>query len=264
MRAVSPTPVPTPHTRALLAFEQNLDSIGHMQKLALHQMALIKAQVAKATQVAALAKEQKDFATKTGKIKLARSVDRLTRAVNTLVIMMEGFNTLTLWQVVMVVTCVEAYLQDALAAAASVDPELMSKSEQRAPYADVVAATSLEVLAKDLRARWARGWLSDGGPSRWIERLTRMGARGYPNDLGHRLERVWGIRHIVVHTAGVATADLVKRHPGVVKAAGNRVQVSHHFFKRSLAAVFDFINTTDSFFLARYPSMLAVPTAPTK
>ena len=152
-RAISPTPVPTPHTRALLAFEQNLESIGHMQQLSRHQVALMKAQVAKATQVATFAKEQRDLATKPGQTKLVRSLNRLTRLLKTLEVRIEGFQTITRWQVVMLVTCVEAYLQDVLTAAASVDPELMSKSEQRAPYADVITAASLEALANDLRAR---------------------------------------------------------------------------------------------------------------
>jgi hypothetical protein len=164
----------------------------------------------------------------------------------------------------MLVTCFEAYLQDVLTAAAGVDPGLMSESEQRALYSDVIAATSVDALANELRARWARGWVRDGGPSRWIERLGKMGARGYPNDLGPRLERLWGIRHVVVHAAGVATADFVKRHPGVMKAAGNRVRVTHHDLKRFVEAVRDFINPTDAFFLARYPSLLAVSTTPAK
>src|SRR5207247_11316116 len=123
--------------------------------------------------------------------------------------------TASLWQVVMLVTCVEAYLQDVLSAAARADPDLMSKSQQLAPYADIIAATSLDELANELRARWARGWLADGGPTRWISRFERMGARGYPDDLAARLERIWGIRHVVVHSAGVATPDSVQRHPGV-------------------------------------------------
>jgi hypothetical protein len=169
-----------------------------------------------------------------------------------------------LWQVVILVTCVEAYLQDMLTAAASVDPQLMSKSEQLAPYSEVIAAASVEALANELRVRWARGWLSDGGPSRWIERLSKMGARGYPNDLAPRLERFWGIRHVVVHAAGVATADFVKRHPGVVKAAGDRVRVDHHDFKKFFEAVKEFLGPSERFFLARYPLLLAVSTAPAK
>ena len=161
----------------------------------------------------------------------------------------------------MLVTCVEAYLQDVLTAAAGVDPELTSKSEQRALYADVIAATSLDALANDLRARWARGWVDDGGPSRWIERLGKMGARGYPDDLGPRLERFWGIRHVVVHAAGIATSDFVKRHPGVVKAIGNRVRVNSHDLEKFVHGVEDFVEPTDRYFLARYPSLLVAPPA---
>jgi hypothetical protein len=264
-RAITPTPVPTPHTRALLAFEENLESIRHMLKLSRHQLVLMNAQLTKANQSATFAKALVDLAKNPGQTKLVRSLNRLTRSLNTFTVTMEGFHTIKRWQVVMLVTCVEAYLQDVLTAAASADPELMSKSEQRAPYADVIAATSLEALANDLRARWARGWLSDGGPSRWIERLGKMGARGYPNDLGPRLERFWGIRHVVVHAAGIATADFVKRHPSVVGAAGNRVMVNSHDLKRFMQAVKEFIEPTDGFFLARYPSMLAAaPTAPAK
>ncbi|MEO5959347.1 MAG: hypothetical protein ABIZ49_06220 [Opitutaceae bacterium] len=140
----------------------------------------------------------------------------------------------------------------------------MSKSEQGALYADVIAATSLDALANELRARWARGWVNHGGPKDWINRLGKMGARGYPANLGPRLELFWGIRHVVVHAAGVATADFVKRHPGVVKAAGDRVRVNHHYFKSFVEAVRDFLEPTDEFFLNRYPPLLVVPTAPTK
>jgi hypothetical protein len=256
-RAITPTPVPTPHTRALLAFEENLESIRHMLKLSSHQLVLMNTQLTKANQSATFAKTLVDIAKNPGQTKLVRSLNRLTRSLKTITVTMEGFHTITRWQVVMLVTCVEAYLQDVLTAAASVDPELMRKSEQRALYADVIAANSLETLANDLRARWARGWLSDGGPSRWIERLGKMGARGYPNDLGPRLERFWGIRHLVVHAAGVATADFVKRHPGVVNAVGNRVRVNHHDFLKFVQAVGNFVEPTDAFFLARYPSLLA-------
>jgi hypothetical protein len=113
----------------------------------------------------------------------------------------------------MLVTCVEAYLHDVLSTTASVDPKLMSKSEQPVYYTDVIGAGSLDELANELRARWARGWLDDGAPTRWLSRLHAMGARGYPDDLAPRLERIWGIRHVVVHAAGVADADFVKRHP---------------------------------------------------
>ena len=270
MRTTPSTPVPTAQTRAMLAFEQNLDSIMHMLELSHHEIAMLGAQTTRSRtfvgKQCGLAKMH--LATKPGLGQVKRVLATLERSINTLNktfdIRIQRFNTLMLWQVVMLVTCVEAYLQDVLTAAASVDPQLMSKSEQRALYADIIAAASLEALANELRARWARSWLSDGGPTCWIKSLGKMGARGYPQDLGPRLEPCWGIRHVVVHAAGVATADFVKRHPGVVKAAGDRVRVNHHDLKRFTEAVWDFLGPTDKYFVKRFPSLLAVSTAPVK
>ena len=251
----------------MLALEQNLDSITHMVKLSTHEVVMLAAQTTRLTTFVGkecdLAKTH--FAAKPGQAQAKRVLAKMRRSLDlfdkTLKTRIERFQTITLWQVVMLVTCVEAYLQDVLTTAASVDPELMSKSEQHAAYGNVIGAASLEALANELRARWARSWLCDGGPTRWIVRLGKMGARGYPEDLGPRLERFWGVRHVVVHAAGVATADFVKRHPGVVKAAGDRVRVNHHGYEKFVEAVRDLLEPTDGFFLRRYPSMLAVSTA---
>ena len=259
----------------MLALWTNLDSITQMQALSGHELVMLAAQAARSRSFVgkACALVNTHLVAKPGLLKpklvqatraitrISRSVDRLARTVDTRI---ARFQTITLWQVVMLVTCVEAYLQDVLTAAASVGPELMSKSEQQASYADVVEATSLDALGNELRSRWARGWISDGGPTRWISRLAKMGAKDYPADLGPRLELFWGIRHVAVHAAGVATADFVKRHPGVVKAAGDRVRVNHRYYSKFVEAVVAFLGPTDQFFLARYPSMLAVSTAPAK
>jgi hypothetical protein len=133
----------------------------------------------------------------------------------------------------------------------------MSESQQSAPYGDIIAANSLDELANQLRTRWARRWLSDGGPTRWVSRLVKMGARGYPADLAHRLELIWGIRHAAVHAAGVADIDFVKRHPGVVKAAGDHLSVGSENLGAFLEAVKGFMEPTEQFFLARYPSLIA-------
>ena len=210
-----------------------------------------------AVKTAAMRRHMTPIGDLTKRTERAKTVRSFRRFNATLRMRLDRFNTAMLWQVVILVTCIEAYLQDLLAAAASVDPELMSKSQQVAPYADVVSATSLDELAGELRRRWARGWLSDGGPARWVSRLHRMGARGYPVGLGPRLEFIWGIRHVAVHSAGVATADFLKRHPGAVGAVGDRVQVRSQQFGAFLDDARDFLEPTDRFFLARCPSLLA-------
>ncbi len=87
--------------------------------------------------------------------------------------------------------------------------------------------------------------------------LKKMGVRGYPDDLALRLELIWGIRHVVVHAAGVATRDFVKRHPGVTAAAGNRVRVGTGEFGEFIDSVHGFLEPTERFFVRRYPSLLA-------
>lgn len=246
MRAISTTPVTTPHTKAWLAFEQNLDSIGHMLNMGLNE---IKVANAECTRLTAYLSKHRDFTNKATEKKLICSLNAMKKRF-------DRFNTANLWQVVMLVTCVEAYLQDLLSAAASVSPELMRESQQHAPYADVIAAKSLDELANELRARWARGWLSDGGPTRWLSRLKKMGARGYPKDLAPRLEQIWGIRHAVVHAAGVTNADFVKRHLGVVKTAGDRLCVSTRKYQAFIHAVTDLMNPTEQFFLSAYPLII--------
>ena len=235
------------HTKAWMALERNLESVSHMAALSLREIILLKNTAARMNKI-----DIGDLSKGRERIKLVRSLNRFSTTIQ---LRLERYRTATLWQVVMLVTCVEAYLQDVLAAAASVDPEFMRESKQVAPYADVVSATSLDDLANDLRRRWARGWLSDGGPTRWISRLNKMGAKSFPTGLGPRLELIWGIRHVVVHTAGVATVDFLKRHPGSARAVGDRVQVSNRALGAFIATAWDFLQPTEGFFLARCPSL---------
>jgi hypothetical protein len=258
----------TSHTKAWTAFELNLDSITHLQALKGHELDSIESAssrfAASVTRMIAEVTRLKTLAGNSSALpalpleravaKLKRSSDRYTRTRQTV---HERLGTATLWQVVMLVTCVEAYLQDLLAIAASADPKLMAESQRVVPYSDVISATSLDELASELRAHWARGWLRNGGPTSWISRLEKMGARGFPAGLAPRLERIWGIRHVVVHAAGVATADFVKRHPGVVAAAGDRVRVGSQDFGAFIVSAKDFMEPTERYFVRRYPSLLA-------
>jgi hypothetical protein len=181
----SPTSAPKPHTRAWFALEENLDVVGHFIAMGRRDMELVRKE---ATRFDAFLKRPY----RGTKVEIAKRIIREEkRYAKTLSEPVARFKTVMLWELVILVTCVEAYLQDVLVGAASVDRRIMRESEQSAAYADVMAAASLDDLAIGLRVRWARGWLSDGGPRRWIKRLDKMGARGYPNDLPARLELLW-------------------------------------------------------------------------
>lgn len=245
----------------MVALQDNLESVRHFTALA-HREALALHAAAK-RQHTRWSTRHPDLTQKRVRRATMGSLQRFNKTLTERIARMA---TTRQWQVVVLVTCVEAYLQDVLSAAARVDPTLMAASGQQAPYADVLAATSLEDLANELRGRWARGWLAKGGPARWAADLTNMGAAPYPKAVVLRLERMWGIRHVVVHRAGVADADFVKRHPGVVKAVGDRVPVSSPDIALFLRAVTDFVNPTDLYLLKRCPALLVTrpPASPSK
>jgi hypothetical protein len=161
------------------------------------------------------------------------------------------------WLLVMMVTATEAYLTDVLALCAETDPRLMNQSEQRASYSDILEAIDTVELAAEMRRRWARNWVDDGGPKRWLDRLTRMGARGFSDDLVVMLEKVWGIRHMVIHNGGRATRDFVKRHPELGVSAGDRIHIDQVLFEKYTSSVNSFIRQTDKYIVSRYPDLIA-------
>lgn len=155
------------------------------------------------------------------------------------------------WYAVMLVTFAETYLQDVLADAARIDPALMADSEQAAVYSDVLANSSIEQLAESMRARWARNFVNSGGPRVLLGRLSRMGSRGYRDELELDMEQLWRVRHAIVHNAGRRTEDLARRHPSVRYTDSAQIVVDADEFTRYALSVLDFAATTDSFLLSR-------------
>lgn len=155
------------------------------------------------------------------------------------------------WYVVMQVTFAEAYLQDVLVHWASEDPSAMRDSDQKATYAQVTTAESLDSVASEMRRRWARNFIDDGGPRKWLRKLRCMGARGYTDDLVDVLEEAWGVRHVVVHNAGIATTDFVTRHESFGVKVGESVVVHKDKILDYVEQIGEFVKATDAFFEAR-------------
>ena len=155
------------------------------------------------------------------------------------------------WLPVMMVTTVEAYLLDVLAYAAGIDPSLMERSEQSASYAELTIASSLEEVMTELRYRWAKNFIEKGGPYSWITRLTKMGARTYRPETAQEMETLWGIRHLIVHTAGVATADFTRRYPHLGIQVGEKVRVDLGSLRNWFEHIYHFVDVTDTYFIQR-------------
>src|SRR5437870_6764330 len=135
---------------------------------------------------------------------------------------MPGANMAVEWLPVMIVTTVEAYLMDVLVCAAGIDPTLMKRSEQSISYSELTKASSLDEVRTELRYRWAKNFVDTGGPQCWVSRLTAMGARAYRPETAKEMETLWGIRHLIVHSVGVATMDFTRRHSHLGIKVGER------------------------------------------
>ena len=88
----------------------------------------------------------------------------------------------------LLVTTVEAYLKDVRIFEAKINPAIMESSDQSVTYGEVVRSLSINDLAEELQSGWARNFVDDGGPTRWIDKLTRMGARGFDSEISKKME----------------------------------------------------------------------------
>jgi hypothetical protein len=152
---------------------------------------------------------------------------------------------------VLFVAIVEAYLKDVLIYAAGIDSSLAQRTGQSATYQEALDAKSLEDLKLKLRSKWARTFVDNGGPTTWIKKFESMGASGYRPETVGQMERLWGIRHLVVHSAGIAKAEFVRGHPELKAQVGKRFIVSSAHFKPWGVAIYNFVEVTDQYFVRR-------------
>jgi hypothetical protein len=59
------------------------------------------------------------------------------------------------------------------------------------------------------------------------------------------------VNHAVVHSAGIANVDFVRRHPHLNPQAGQRFIVNNAHIKEWSAAMYDFVEVTDQYFFRR-------------
>lgn len=126
------------------------------------------------------------------------------------------------WQVAMRVSAVEAYLQDALTFLAVYDDEFIRsrKSLQQVDYDSIRSSSDYDRTLFDFCSRWARNFVGDGGPRRWIESLRGAGLGRFGSTNLSQLESMWGYRHVRIHNGGRLTPEFATRHPEVTERLG--------------------------------------------
>jgi hypothetical protein len=152
------------------------------------------------------------------------------------------------WRVVMQVTAVEVYLQDALTHFALYDPNLLRDRgiKKEWSYEDVYNHTEADSMLLGFCRKWAKNFVQDGGPKLWTKKLEKIGVRGYTEEDTDELEAMWGMRHMVVHNAGRMTLEFATRHPRYAEVIYNGEFAISHFSRWHLAT-WEFVRTTDKF-----------------
>lgn len=160
------------------------------------------------------------------------------------------------WQVAMLVTAVESYVEDIMKACATIQPTLLldpkddqSKEERTVKVERLVKATDCKQLIDELVAEWARRFV-DRGPVKWLRVLRKWGLQS--TVAGNDLAYLWARRNIVVHGTATVTAELAKNFPDRDLTVGEPLPCTEGKLAADLAAAMHLVTDVDRFLAARY------------
>jgi hypothetical protein len=237
-------------TSALINFESNLDQItiflrridpGQIVKAAAKMHAI----VTKEAQSAAPVVDWK---------KITRGLDALSALVQDY----EAFRTPALRMMsVMLVSFLEAYLEDGLVEIASKNPKVI-KTPVIEPNR-LMEVESIDQLRTEIRLNWAQGSLRPGGPVKWRKQLRALGAPELKQTTLNKMQHLWDTRNLIIHSRSIASNAYAKTYKTLGFAAGQAVNVTHPLFQEWLVDSKEFIAWTEAFFLKYGSSKLATP-----
>jgi len=163
----------------------------------------------------------------------------------------DSFETGSEATLVMLVAALEAYLRDVLAFAARRDPSIMKQYSVgiSANTDQLMTYQSIDEFRDTLPLEWARVWLDRRkSPKDWIGGLRKLGVDGIAEDAASRLNLVRGIRHVIVHSAGIVDRDFVRQHPEAGRSIGDKIHVGDEGIRSAANSVFDLFAPTEEHF----------------
>jgi hypothetical protein len=178
---------------------------------------------------------------------LRKTVEKYSDAVNTFL----GARELVYdWSAVMLITFLEAFLEDGLVELAKKNPRLLRRI---GPFdlKRVFEIESIEELRVEIRRQWAREVLRPDGPQTWSNLFVRLGATAFTKISRLGVQDLWDTRNLVVHAQGIASAAYVKKYPSSKLKVGAHISVSSSKFSVWISDVKDFVLPVEEFF-SRY------------
>jgi hypothetical protein len=140
---------------------------------------------------------------------------------------------------VMLVSFLEAYLEDGLVEIASKNPKVI-KTPVIEPNR-LLEIESIDQLRTEIRLNWAQGSLRPGGPVTWGKQLRALGAPELKQTTLNNMQHLWDTRNLIIHSRSIASNAYAKTYKTLGFAAGNEVTVTHRLFQEWLGGSKEFI-----------------------
>jgi hypothetical protein len=189
-------------TSALINFESNLDQINIFLRR------LDPSQIAKAAaKMQAIVAKEAQSAPVVNLKKITRGLDALLALVQDY----EAFRTPALRMMsVMLVSFLEAYLEDGLVEIASKNPKVI-KTPEIEPNR-LMEVESIDQLRIEIRLNWAQGSLRPGGPVKWRKQLRALGAPELKQTTLNKMQHLWDTRNLIIHSRSIASNAYAKTY----------------------------------------------------
>jgi len=154
------------------------------------------------------------------------------------------------WITVMLVSFLEAYLEEGLAIIAARNPSL--------DIGRVFEIESIDELRNEIRLNWAQTELK-GGPKKWVRKLCNFGAPPFDDENVKKMQHMWDTRNIIVHSNCLATAAYAREYFTLGIGVGRPMTVNMHMLEYWLKSLGPFIKWSDSFFFCYGGNRTAIP-----
>jgi hypothetical protein len=149
------------------------------------------------------------------------------------------------WLTVILCTLIEAYLTDVLVLIASRD----------ASFAKQLAGIKAKARSVPSDRQRVRAWLkAHKNPKEWLQGLNEIGVTDFTDGLSSRLHDLLGVRHLVVHSAGVVDEEYLHHHPRSTWQLGSTAIIDDEMLRGFIRATFEFVAPIEAYMIPRFVS----------
>lgn len=152
------------------------------------------------------------------------------------------------WMSVMLVSFLEAYLEDGLGDIAIKNPRLVGNSKIEPMR--IFEVNTIEEVRSEVRSNWAHDAIRPGGPVMWNKKLRGLGAQSFDEKVVANLQHLWDTRNLIVHSSCIADVAYAKKYEHLGIKNSVEVPVTLRTFGEWLDSAKLFVEWADKFFLA--------------